>query len=134
MYFQQCDFSLLTETEPVFVVMVCLLQTKTVTVTDVDKPVDVPVPGSESGPVTSVEVDVTVTRNDVVQDPPSTIEVVIKGCLEGMNTYAQHLLEHPSHVYTHPNLLHCIPIETITEAMPQTESNVIVSFKAGLLY
>ena len=87
MYFQQCDFSLLAEIEPVFVVMLCLLQTKTVTVTAVDKPVDVPVPGSESGPVTSVEVVVTVTRNNVVQDAPSTIAVVIKGCLEGMYTY-----------------------------------------------
>jgi len=55
-----------------------------VTVTDPEEPINVPVPGSEFGPVTQVEAEVTVTRDDEEQPPPTSVEVLIKGCIEGM--------------------------------------------------
>lgn len=59
------------------------MQTFTGIVSDPDKPVDVPVPGNEFGPVTEVELAVTVIWNGLTK-PPKPIDVVIKGCFEGM--------------------------------------------------
>lgn len=58
------------------------LQTTTTTVTDPEDPVDVPVP-SDFGPVTDVVIEVTVTKDGQEKTPPTSVEVVIKGCLKG---------------------------------------------------
>ena len=50
---------------------------------DPTKPIDVPVP-TDFGPVTSVEITVVTTRDGEEQPPPTTVDVVIKGCLESM--------------------------------------------------
>ena len=54
----------------------------TVTVTDPDSPIDVPLP-SDFEPVKEVEITVTTTRDGTEQPTPSSVEVVIKGCLHG---------------------------------------------------
>lgn len=46
-------------------------------------PVDVPGPAAGFGPVTNIDVVVSTTKSGVPQPAPSTVEVSVKGCLEG---------------------------------------------------
>lgn len=59
-----------------------ILQTKTVRVNDPNAPFSAPLP-TTIGPVKQVEVEVTVQRNSSPQPNPTSIEIVIKGCIKG---------------------------------------------------
>ena len=56
--------------------------TKTVPEGETDKPIDVPLP-EDIGPVKEITIEVVTTKEGTEKPPPTSVEVVVKGCLHG---------------------------------------------------
>ena len=56
--------------------------TKTVPEGETDTPIDVPLP-EDIGPVKEITIEVVTTKEGTEKPPPTSVEVVVKGCLHG---------------------------------------------------